>query len=172
VDLDPDAGSAGPADLPAADPEGPVRRPAAHPAAPGTGSEPALVVDGRRVAPLEVAATPWARTRGLLGRGGIDGALWLGGVTSVHTFGMRFAIDVAWVDRRGIVTRTVTLPPRRATRPRRGAAGVLEATAGAFARWGLAPGSDLGGPHWADVAARLPASRPSRAGGDADREPR
>lgn len=137
-----------------------------------------LNVDGRPVAPLEVAATPFARTRGLLGRDGIDGALWLPGVTSVHTIGMRFALDLAWVGPDGRVLRTATVARHRLTRPVRGAAGVLEATAGAFAPWGLAVGTDLGGPHWADAAPADPdvvaapdVARPPRAGGDADRQP-
>lgn len=100
-----------------------------------------LVVDGREVGPLEVAATRRARGRGLLGRDGLDGALWLPGVRSVHTVGMRFAIDVAWVDRSGRVCRVRTVVPRRASGWVPGAAGVLEAEAGAFDRWGLAVGS-------------------------------
>ncbi len=95
-----------------------------------------MLIDG-----LEVAATPWARTRGLLGRDGIDGALWLPGVTSVHTVGMRFALDVAWIDDVGRVVRVRTMRPWRASRWVPAAAGVLEAEAGAFARWGLAVGS-------------------------------
>lgn len=89
---------------------------------------------------LEVAGTRRARGRGLLGRDGIAGALWLPGVRSVHTVGMRFALDVAWLGRGGRVLRVRTLRPGRVSgwRP---AAGVLEAEAGAFARWGLAVGS-------------------------------
>ena len=43
--------------------------------------------------------------RGLLGRAGLDAdrALWLEPCNAVHTFGMRFAIDVVWIDRRGRV---------------------------------------------------------------------
>jgi len=104
---------------------------------------PVLVVDGREVAPLEVAATRRARGRGLLGRDGPDGALWLPGVRSVHTFGMRFAIDVAWVNRSGAVLRVATLAPSRVTRWSARAAGVLEAEAGAFARWSLVAGCDV-----------------------------
>ncbi|HEX7134629.1 MAG TPA: DUF192 domain-containing protein [Iamia sp.] len=90
---------------------------------------------------LEVAATRRARGRGLLGRDGIDGALWLPGVRSVHTFGMRFAIDVAWLDAGGRVRRIRTLRPRRVSAWLPRAAGVLEAEAGSFARWGLGEGT-------------------------------
>lgn len=100
-----------------------------------------LVVEGRDVAPIEVATTRRARGRGLLGRNGLDGALWLPGVRSVHTVGMRFAIDVAWIDRSGVVLRTATLARGRTTRWVVRSAGVLEAEAGTFGSWGLAPGA-------------------------------
>lgn len=92
---------------------------------------------------IEVASTRRARGRGLLGRDGIDGALWLPGVRSVHTVGMRFAIDVAWLDADGRVLRVRTLRPGRATGWVRAAAGVLEAEAGALARWGVTVGSTV-----------------------------
>lgn len=99
-----------------------------------------LVIDGRTVAPLEVATTHRARSRGLLGRDGIDGALLLPRARQVHTFRMRFAIDVAHVARDGTVLAVATMPPGRlgAWRPRSRA--VIEAAAGAFAEWGLTPG--------------------------------
>ncbi len=100
-----------------------------------------LEVNGREVAALEVAATRRARSRGLLGRDGLDGALWLPGIRSVHTIGMRFALDVAWIDREGRVLRVRSMAPRRASGWVPRATGVLEAGAGAFARWTLAPGT-------------------------------
>ena len=101
------------------------------------------MVDGRAVAPAEVAATAAARRRGLLGRTSVEGGLVLDPAASVHTFGMRFAIDVAACDRRGRVRFTGTLPPGRVTRPRLRARMVVEADAGAFARWGLQVGSQI-----------------------------
>ena len=83
------------------------------------------------------------RTRGLLGRDGIDGALLLQPAKSVHTFGMRFAIDVAFVDRDLVVIRTVAMRPWRVGRVVMKAHGVIEAEAGAFARWDLKPGDQL-----------------------------
>jgi uncharacterized membrane protein (UPF0127 family) len=60
---------------------------------------------------------------------------------------MRFPIDVAICTFTGpdeLVVRTVrTLRPGRATAPRLRATAVIEAEAGAFARWGLAPGHEL-----------------------------
>jgi len=90
---------------------------------------------------LEVATTRRSRGRGLLGRDGIDGALWLPGVRSVHTVGMRFVLDVAWLAGDGRVVRVRTLRPGRVSGWMPRTAGVLEAEAGAFARWGLEVGS-------------------------------
>lgn len=93
--------------------------------------------------PLEIAASYRARTRGLLGRDGIEGALLLTPASSVHTFRMRFAIDVAHLDRRLRVVAVRTMRPGRlgAIRPR--ARHVLEAEAGAMAAWGLRPGCQV-----------------------------
>ncbi|MFE9402714.1 DUF192 domain-containing protein [Streptomyces sp. NPDC006530] len=100
------------------------------------------VLDGAHApVPLEIAASYRARTRGLLGRDGIEGALLLTPASSVHTFRMRFAIDVAHLDRHLRVIAVRTMVPGRlgAIRPR--ARHVLEAEAGAMAAWGLRPGS-------------------------------
>ena len=83
------------------------------------------------------------RARGLLGRDGYDGAMVLPGVRSVHTVGMRFAIDVAFCDRDLLVLDVARVPPLRMTLPRRRGRTVIEAEAGAFARWGLRPGDRL-----------------------------
>ncbi|WP_051831988.1 DUF192 domain-containing protein [Streptomyces katrae] len=94
--------------------------------------------------PLEIAASYRARTRGLLGRDGIPGAaLLLTPAGSVHTFRMRFAIDVAYLDRRLRVIALTTMPPGRLGLPRLRSRHVLEAEAGAMAAWGLQIGSQL-----------------------------
>jgi len=69
---------------------------------------------------------------------------------AIHTFGMRYAIDVVFVDRRGRVLKVC--PEVRAGRMRiaRGARGVLELRAGAAARHGLSAGAQL-----AELAAAL-----------------
>jgi uncharacterized membrane protein (UPF0127 family) len=104
---------------------------------------PWLLCDGIRVAPVEVASLPGERSRGLLGRDGIDGALLLAPAVVVHTFGMRFALDVAFCDRDLRVLGVATMPRYRLSRPRIRARAVLEAEAGAFARWGVKRGSRL-----------------------------
>lgn len=93
--------------------------------------------------PLRVAASYRARTRGLLGQDGVQGALLLTPASSVHTVRMRFAIDVAYLDRRLRVIAVRTMPPGRIGRPRLLARHVLEAEAGALARWGVRRGVRL-----------------------------
>lgn len=95
-----------------------------------------LLRDGDVLAAAEVATTMAARWQGLLGRDGLDGALVLPRTRAVHTLGMRFAIDVAFLDRRLRVVDVCTMAPWRVGRPR-WCASVLEAEAGSFERWGL-----------------------------------
>ncbi len=102
-----------------------------------------LRIDAHRI-PLEVAASYRARTRGLLGRDGIEGALLLTPAGSVHTFRMRFAIDVAYLDRDLRVLAVVTMPPGRLGLPRVRSRHVLEAAAGAMTGWGLRAGTTVG----------------------------
>ena len=99
--------------------------------------------DGEVLSTLEIAESARARSRGLLGRDGIEGALLLQPAKSVHTIGMRFAIDVAFVDTDMVVVRTVTMKRWRLGRPVPKAHGVIEAEAGAFARWNLRVGDQL-----------------------------
>jgi uncharacterized protein len=102
-----------------------------------------LVCDGRRVGPVSVAASSLERSHGLLGRDSVDGALLLQPAFVVHSFGMRFPIDVAFCDRHLRVISVITMPPRRLTRPRLRTWAVVEAQAGAFGRWRLSTGSRL-----------------------------
>ena len=102
-----------------------------------------LLRDGEVLASLEVADSRRARSRGLLGRSGVEGALLLRPCRSVHSLGMRFSIDVAFCDDDLQVLRVVTLPRHRLTRPVWRSRVVIEAEAGAFARWGLRPGDVL-----------------------------
>ncbi|WP_328671179.1 DUF192 domain-containing protein [Streptomyces sp. NBC_00328] len=90
--------------------------------------------------PLELAATARARRRGLLGRRGIEGALLLTPANSVHTLGMQFAIDVAYLDRSSRVLAVRTMRPGRLGLPRPRARQVLEAEAGSMERWGVRRG--------------------------------
>lgn len=102
-----------------------------------------LLRDGVVLCSLEVADTRSARRTGLLGRDGVDGALLLRPARSVHSFGMRFPLDVAWCDADLRVLRLARLPRGRLTRAVLRAHAVLEAEAGAFTRWGLQVGDQL-----------------------------
>jgi uncharacterized membrane protein (UPF0127 family) len=102
-----------------------------------------LLRDGEVLASLEVADERSSRRRGLLGRDGIEGALLLTPARSVHTIGMQFPIDVAWLDADLTVLRTTRLPRNRVSRPVLRARCVLEAEAGSFARWGVQVGDQL-----------------------------
>ncbi|MFF5437147.1 DUF192 domain-containing protein [Streptomyces achromogenes] len=99
-----------------------------------TGEAPAASV------PLEISASYRARTKGLLGRDAVDGAMLLSPASGVHTFGMRIPIDVAYLDRRLTVIAVRTMPPGRLGLPRPRARHVLEAAAGALAGWGVRAG--------------------------------
>ena len=82
---------------------------------------------------VAVAATHAERAVGLLSRTGLEPgeALWIIPSRGVHTWGMRFAIDVLALDDRGIVIdRVEALKPWRIRLPRRGTAGVLELPTG------------------------------------------
>ena len=64
-----------------------------------------------------------------------DEGLLLEHCRSVHTFGMRFAIDAVVLDRRRRVITVVRMVPRRLLRPRRKGRHVLEVAAGAGPKW-------------------------------------
>jgi len=83
-----------------------------------------------------VAASRTARAVGLLTRSGLEPgeALWIVPSRGVHTWGMRFTIDVLALDEGGTVIDAVSnLRPWRMRLPRRGTAGVLELPAGTLA---------------------------------------
>lgn len=99
-----------------------------------------LVSDARVLASAEVANDRVARRRGLLGRGELDGALVIDRCRWIHTIGMKFPIDVAFVDDDGTVVKTMQMHRHRVGIPVWQASWVIEAEAGAFARWGLRVG--------------------------------
>ena len=92
-----------------------------------------------------IAKDPWTRMRGLLGRRGLDDGegILLRPASSVHTWFMRFPIDVVFLDCELSVLRVAPrVAPWRAVW-RRGAAAVLELAAGECERRGLAEGDRL-----------------------------
>ncbi|MFH8365880.1 DUF192 domain-containing protein [Streptomyces sp. NPDC018031] len=128
------AGAGGPSGTGAGGPSGAAAPPGAAEAA---GDGAGVLV------PLEIAASYRARTRGLLGRDRLDGALLLTPAGGVHTFRMRFPIDVAYLDRDLAVLAVRTMRPGRLGLPRLRCRHVLEAEAGAMERWGVRPGVRL-----------------------------
>lgn len=99
-------------------------------------------VNGMQVVPAQRFL---ARLVGLLGQRALapDHALWLAPCNNVHTFFMRFAIDVVFIHRDGTVLAIVPhLKPWRIAAARR-AYGCLELAAGGAGRFGLAVGQRL-----------------------------
>ena len=102
---------------------------------------------------VRTASTLLSRFVGLLGTDAIaDGeGLWIVPCRGVHTLGMRYPIDVAFLDARGVVVGILEgLPPNRIGRVFRGARGALEMRSGILAATGTVPGDRLefegGGP--------------------------
>ncbi len=102
-----------------------------------------LLREGDVLAGAEVVDGLAGRTKGLLGQTGYEGAMVLPRTRSVHTFGMKFPIDVAFCDKEMVVIGVTRLQPWRMAVPRRGGRSVIEAEAGAFERWGLKVGDRL-----------------------------
>ena len=105
-----------------------------------------LSAGGRRlVARVWKATNAWDRLRGLLGRPPLaaDEALLMEPCRLIHTFGMRYPLDLAFIDRRGRVCKIA-----RDVKPARfaGAAAAhatLELPAGALAASGLKVGDAI-----------------------------
>ena len=102
-----------------------------------------LCAEERVFASAEIASTRAARRRGLLGRDSFDGALVFPRTRAVHTIGMKFAIDVAYLDADGAVLDMRSMRPWRVGLPRWRARMVVEAERGAFERWGVRTGDKL-----------------------------
>lgn len=99
-----------------------------------------LVCDARVLASAELAGTRRDRRRGLLGRDRMEGAFVIEPCRWIHTIGMRFPIDVAYLDGDGVVVKTIQMHRFRVGIPVWRARWVIEAGAGAFGRWGLRVG--------------------------------
>ncbi len=91
------------------------------------------------------ATTMIERMRGLLGRAPLraDEAMLLQPCRLVHTFGMRYAIDVVFLDRAGTVRRIDVAVPSSRVRGCAGAWQTLELAAGAARVVGLRVGMTL-----------------------------
>jgi uncharacterized membrane protein (UPF0127 family) len=95
---------------------------------------------------VRVADTHVQRAIGLLGRRSLEPgeALWIVPSRGVHTWGMRFAIDVVALDRDGRVVDVVRdMRPWRVRLPRAGTVGVLELPVGTVESSGTSVGHSL-----------------------------
>jgi uncharacterized membrane protein (UPF0127 family) len=93
----------------------------------------------------ELATTMWSRTRGLLGRAGMEEGegLWIQPTSSIHMWFMRFPIDVVWAAADGRVLKlTREIKPWRMAWCRR-AKVALELPAGTIDRAGVEVGDHL-----------------------------
>ena len=104
---------------------------------------PARALPGGLV--LHVADSPLARLRGLarLDELPADRGLLLTRTKSVHTIGMRFALDVIWLDRRGAVLRVDHDVQPRKHAACRAARSVVEVAAGSGDRFAAALASQV-----------------------------
>ncbi len=93
----------------------------------------------------ELAGQSDSRRRGLLGRDGLapGHALVIAPCQGVHTFGMRFDIDIVGIDRRGIVRKIRQAVPRRRVVLALPAFAIVELAAGSCAASGLMPGDRI-----------------------------
>jgi uncharacterized membrane protein (UPF0127 family) len=99
--------------------------------------------DGQVLAAADLAGSFVERARGLIAKKTYDGVMILPRTRSVHSFGVRFPLDVAFLDKEMKVLAMVRLARWRITMPRLRANQVLEAKAGSFDRWGLGLGDRL-----------------------------
>ena len=101
-----------------------------------------LLRDGKVVCALELADSPAARAA-LRGRTGCEGALHVDGLRTVHTVGMKFPIDVAFLSTDLTVVRVSRLKPWRLALGGRTARSAVQTEAGSFERWGVRLGDQL-----------------------------
>jgi uncharacterized membrane protein (UPF0127 family) len=97
------------------------------------------------------AVSPWERTRGLLGRPQLqaDEGMLIGDCRFVHTVGMGYRLDLAFIDRNGKVRKLVkALAPIRIAGSL-AACATLELAPGTVERVGLAEGDCL---KWQEAA--------------------
>ena len=96
----------------------------------------------------ELAIRPWTRMRGLLGRDALapDAGMLFSRTGSVHTYRMRFPIDVVFLDDELTVLSVNAHVGRGRTAKGRGASWTLELPAGAALAAGITPGVTLSYP--------------------------
>jgi uncharacterized membrane protein (UPF0127 family) len=99
-----------------------------------------IVHDTRVVASTNIAGSRRERRRGMKSFPDASVPLVIDRCRWVHSFGMRFAIDVAYLDANDCIVSIRHLAPNRLALPVWRAKRVVEAAPGAFARWDLKVG--------------------------------
>lgn len=110
------------------------------------GPTPVTTSTGGLLGHVHEARSPWARMVGLLAHRGLPAGegLLLAPAWSIHTWFMRFAIDVVFLDADDVVLRVYpALPPWRLVSGTRKARTVLEFGAGTLARTPVSVGDRL-----------------------------
>lgn len=102
-----------------------------------------LVSGGRVLASAEVANTAKARRKGVIGRPQFEGAMVIPQCKWIHSFGVRVALDVAYLNSANVVFKVQRVKPMRIALPVVQSRTVVEANAGSFARWGLRLGDTI-----------------------------
>lgn len=102
-----------------------------------------LVSDGRVLAAALRATERSDRRRGLIGARLVEHPLVIDPCNWVHTFGMKVAIDVVYVNADNVVVGVDTLKPWRIGPYTRKAARVIEASAGSLERWNIGIGNTV-----------------------------
>ena len=93
---------------------------------------------------MEIADSLWRQTVGLLGRDSLDtdAGLWLEPCNGVHTIGMRFAIDLMFLNRDGVALKLFqNVPPSRIVGIYLRARVVVELPAGTLSRQKIESGN-------------------------------
>lgn len=102
-----------------------------------------LVADGRVLASATIADTRRQRRRGLIGVDDVEGAFVIPRCKWVHSVGMRFPLDIAYLNDESRVVKVQRLAPMRLPLPVPTAHTVVEARAGSFERWRLHVGDTV-----------------------------
>lgn len=96
-----------------------------------------LLCDGKVLASADIANTARSRRRGLIGQSQIDSALVISPCKWIHSFGMKCAIDVLYLDATGAVLKTEHLDPLRVAAPVLKSKTVVELPSGSIERLGV-----------------------------------
>lgn len=95
---------------------------------------------------IREASTWWSRLRGLLGTDALPegNGLWIHPCTGIHSIGMRYEIDVLFLDpKMRVVGLYSRFPRNRISRIFRNALGVLELPGGMIERTGTEVGDEI-----------------------------